>query len=132
MNLRERAVLDIKNQNLKNWALPVELIDPDGNKYDTDYESGETLQAVQILYDRRDLDPNTGETVIIHEPVIVIALSSLERIPAAGEKWGIKFPLDPTDPDTLSYYLFTGDRAPEGGNSLGFIRIYPFKVEQSE
>ena len=131
MNLRERAVIDVKNQNLKNWALPIILQDPDGNTYDTDNETGEELKAIQILYDSTSQNPDTGDIIIVHEPVITIARSSLSRIPIPGETWHIKFPLDPTDEDTLSNYTFIPDRSSEGGNSLGFIRIYPLKLVQS-
>ena len=131
MSLRTRAIADLKTQNLRDWPLPVILRSPDGVTYSTDAETGDTLQAVQILYDRRVLNPDTGEEVVVHEPIVVLARSSLARIPAEGENWQIRFPLDPTDPDTLSDYVFTPDRAVEGGNSLGLIRIYPQKLEQS-
>jgi hypothetical protein len=131
MSLRARAITDLKNQNLRDWPLPVILRSPDGVTYDMDAETGEQLQAVQVLYDRRSQQPDTGETIIVHEPIVILARSSLARIPAAGENWQIRFPLDPTDPDTLSDYVFTPDRAAEGGNSLGLIRVYPQKVEQS-
>ena len=131
MNLRERAVIDAKSQNLKNWALPIELIDPDGIVYNIDNETGEILKALQILYDRRSVNPDTGEIVIVHEPVVTVARSSLSRIPKSDENWYIKFPEDPTDPDTLTGYVFTPDRALEGGNSLGIMRIYPQEIEQS-
>ena len=130
-NIRTRAINDLKKQNLKNWSLPIILQDPDGNTYDKDNETGEDLKAVQILYDRIVENPDTGESITVNEPVIVIARSSLLVIPQPGETWSIKFPLDPTDEDTLSNYAFTPDRSIEGGGSLGFIRIYPIKLVQS-
>lgn len=131
MNLRAQAVIDVKTQNLKNWSLPIVLIDPDGNKYNTDNETAETLKAIQILYDYRRENPDTGEPMTVKEPVVVLALSSLSRIPQPGEKWIIEIPLDPSDPDTLSTFFFSSDRSPEGGASLGFIRLYPQKAAQS-
>ena len=130
-NLRTRAINDVKKQNLKNWSLPIILQDPDGITYDKDNETGEELKAIQILYDRRVENPDTGEIVIIHEPIITIASASLLRIPEPGEKWSIRFPLDPKEPDTLSNFVFTPDRSIEGGNSLGFIRIYPQRLIQT-
>ena len=130
-NLRTRAIKDAKNQNIKNWSTPIELIDPDGIVYNTDNETGQPLRSLQTLYDRRDENPDTGEPITVHEPVISIARSSLSRIPQPGEKWSIKFPLDPTDETTLSNYVFDSDRSIGEGNSLGFIRIYPFKLVQS-
>ena len=130
-NLRTRAIKDLKNQNIKNWGTSVEFIDPDGIVYNTDNETGKPLRTLQTLYDRRDENPDTGEPITVHEPVIVQARSSLSRIPAPGEQWSIRFPLDPTDENTLSNYVFNSDRSMGEGNSLGFIRIYPFRLVQS-
>ena len=130
MNLRQRTIIDMKTQNLKNWSMPITLIDPNGIKYDTDNETGEDLKAIQILYDYQVENPDTGVPMTIKEPVVVIALSSLSRVPQPGERWIINIPLSPSDPYTLSPYMITADRPPEGGESLGFIRIYPEKADQ--
>ncbi|HUX61451.1 MAG TPA: hypothetical protein VMV32_09090 [Ignavibacteriaceae bacterium] len=130
-NLRTRAITDLKKQNTKNWSTPVIYQDPDGIIYNIDNETGEELRTLQTLYDRRVENPDTGEAMTVHEPVIVQARSSLSRIPAPGEKWSIKFPLDPMDETVLSNYVFTPDRSIEGGSSLGFFRIYPIKLVQS-
>lgn len=130
-NLRTRAIADVKKQNIKNWSTPIELIDPDGIVYNTDNETGLQLRSIQTLYDRRDENPDTGEPITVHEPVISIARASLSRIPIPGENWSIKFPLDPTDENTLSNYAFMPDRSMGEGNSLGFFRVYPIKLVQS-
>ena len=130
-NLRTRAITDLKKQSTKNWSTPVIFIDPDGIIYDKDNDTGEELRTLQTLYDRRVENPDTGEAMTIHEPVIVQARSSLSRIPQPGETWSIKFPLDPMEENTLSNYVFTPDRSIEGGSSLGFFRIYPIKLVQS-
>lgn len=131
-NLRQLAVKDIKSQNLKDWSLPVIIIDPNGNIQDTDNETGKPLKAVQILYDYLKVNPSTGMETLVNEPVIVMMRNSLSRIPLPGENWQIKFPLDPEKPYTLSEdYFLSGDKSPEGGQSLGFIRFYPGKAIQS-
>jgi hypothetical protein len=131
-NLRELAVSDVKSLNTKDWGLQVELTDPAGIRYTTDAETGETLKAIQVLYDYRKFNPETGEEIIVHEPIVIMALGSLSRVPVAGEKWQIKFPIDPANPAVLSDdYVLSELRAPEGGQSLGYIRLYPHKVKQS-
>lgn len=128
--LRTRAIADMKRLNLRDWSDIVELTDPDGNRYTTDNETGETLKAVQILYDYRRVNPMTGEEIIVNEPVVTMALSSLARVPQAGETWFIKIPTE-TGSTTLENFLLTPDRSPEGGKSLGFIRLYPIKAGQA-
>ena len=131
MNLRERAIKDSKKQNLKNWGLPIVLIDPDGNTYNTDAETDEQLMALQILYDYKRINPETGEEVTINEPIVTIALSSLSRIPQSGEKWIINMPADPSEVTQYETFIHSSTRAVEGGRSLGFIRLYPQKAKQS-
>lgn len=130
MNLRELAVTDVKNLNTADWALKIELTDPDGNRYTTDNETGEVLKAIQILYDYRKIDPDTGEEITINEPVVTVARGALSRVPAPGERWFIKLPIDPSDTATLEDFVLSPTRAPEGGRSLGFIRLYPQRVKQ--
>jgi hypothetical protein len=130
-NLRELAAADLKTQNLNDWSLPIILIAPDGELINTDNETGEVLKAVQILYDRRKLDPATGEEITVHEPIISVTKSSLSRIPIPGEKWIIKIPISPREGAALETRQISGDRSIESGDSLDFIRLYPGKVIQS-
>ena len=133
-NLRELAVSDLRELNLKDWSGRVNLISPDGTRYETDAVSGEALRAIQILYDYRKMSPETGEDITVNEPVVSIALASLTRVPVAGEKWFIQIPEDPADQSdnpTFMELVLSPVRAPEGGKSLGFIRLYPTKAKQS-
>lgn len=130
MSLRTRAIDDMKRLNLRDWSDIVELTDPDGIKYDTDNVTGEILKAVQILYDFQKFDPNTGEMVTVNEPVVSMARSSLARVPEAGERWHIRIPID-TGSTTLVDFVLSATRPPEGGRSLGFIRLYPQKAKQT-
>ena len=128
---QRKDIIQYEIQVSVDWGLPVELTDPDGKEYKTDDETGNTLQAVQILYDYRKFDPETGQEIIVHEPIVIMAKSSLERVPVSGENWHIRFPVDPASPNTLSDFVLSKVRAPEGGDSLGYIRLYPHKAEQS-
>lgn len=129
MNLRARVQADMKRLNLRDWSSVVEFTSPDGNKYNTDNETGETLKAIQVLYDYRRLNPETGEWLTVNEPVVVMARTSLARIPEAGERWHLRVQLDPNS-DDLTDFILSEVRAPEGGRSVGFIRFYPTKAKQ--
>lgn len=136
LNLREQVEKDL-NISLENggWGLPVELTGPDGTEIKTSANSPDPQNPLtlmgQVLYTTLRVNPATGEEMVANEPVIVLRRSSLSRIPENGEKWLIKFPKDPSLTATLENYVFTADLAAEGGRSIGFIRFYPTKVEQS-
>jgi hypothetical protein len=118
-----------------DYGLPVELTGPDGEEITTsansvDPQNPEPLYG-QVLYTTTRMNPDTGEEMVVNEPVVVLRRSSLSRIPEPGENWFVRFPKDPDRTAELSDFAFTPDRAPEGGRSIGFIRLYPHKAEQS-
>ena len=130
MNLREHVATDgLKLSMEGNFGLPVVLIDPDGATIDTN-EDDDTLKG-QVLYDRIAEDPETGDEIVINEVQISIRKTALSRVPKKGETWKIAFPLDPSDPDTLTTHLLSKNRAPIGGSSVGFVKLFPGDVDQS-
>jgi hypothetical protein len=133
-NLRVLAKDDTRELNTADWGLPVKLTDPDGVEYTTDAITGGQLTAVQILYDYKQFSPATGEDKLMNEPIVVMHRASLSRVPQPGETWYMSFPVDP-DPDTpeaqWGKFILSPTRAPEGGRSLGVIRLYPRKAVQS-
>jgi len=130
LNLRERSEQDLKFSLEGEWALPVVLIDPDGNKLDTNQNTGEPLTG-QVLYDSVKDNPQTGAPVVTNKPVVTLRRSSLSRTPEAGEKWFVQIPVDPSTTATLESFQLDKERPPEGGRSIGFIRIYLRRVKQS-
>ncbi len=104
-----------------DFALPAIITTPDG--------ASQTVQA-QILYDRTGEDPQTGETVYVTEPVVVVRRSSLDPLPSPGDKLVIQIPATPdATADTETYYCF--DQSFRGGRSLGLVRFYLTKTEQA-
>lgn len=129
--LRARAERDLSRSLEGDWGVPVELITPDGVKISTSANTGESLMG-QVLYEQIKVNPDTGEDIVVDEPVITLRRSSLSRIPAYGERWIIRFPVDPSEGATMISHFFSTDRSPEGGRSLGIIRIMPSQAVQLE
>lgn len=120
-NLRERAESDLQYTLEGHFALPIELTGPDGIKLNV---------TGQILSDTIKQNPDTGETIIVNNPVLAIRRKSLSQIPQPGETWFVRIPLDPDPSAELADFVIDSDHAPEGGRSLGFIRLYLRKAEQ--
>ena len=129
VNLREQAEQDLGESLEGEWGLPVVLIDPEGVKYETSANDPTMPLVGQVLYGKREFNPDTGQDVFINTPVITLRVSSLARVPQNGEKWGIKIPVTPSTTAPLVDFIFSG-RPLEGGASIGFIRIYPQKAAQ--
>ena len=125
-NLRERAESDLKSSLEKEWALPVQLSGPDGVEDGVD-----SLLVGQVLYDYVKISPETGEEMTVNKPVVTLRRSSLTRVPEPGENWSVKIPIDPSTTATLQNFVLDKARPPEGGRSIGFIRLYLTKAEQS-
>jgi len=130
INARELVESDLKYTLEGEWGLPVELVDPDGNTYTTS-ANDPTLDLVgQVMYDTTRMDPDTGNIIVINNPVVSLRRTSLARIPQAGESWIVRIPIRPEyNAPKESYYL--GDLPPEGGASIGFIRLYLTKAQQT-
>lgn len=129
VNLREKAEQDLEVTLEGAFSLPVILIAPDGETIDTSENTGDPLTG-QVLYDTVMTDPTTGEQIIINEPIVSLRRSSLSRVPIAGEKWSVKIPIDPSTTGTMITHIIDATKSPEGGRSIGFIRLYLKKAAQ--
>jgi hypothetical protein len=121
-NLRALAERHLAVTLEGQWAIEVDLIGPAGVK-----QLG--LKA-QVLYDRTEHNPSTGQPVIVNEPVVVLRYSSLTVVPKTSEKWLISMPVSPDEGAAKEDFVLDPSRAIEGGRSIGFIRLYPKKVRQ--
>ena len=61
---------------------------------------------------------------------MTINLEDLERIPEDGENWALFLPSNPLDPSTKDMAC-TYERPPTVNESIGFIKIFCVKLEQS-
>lgn len=130
VNLREKIEQDLGVTLEGAFSLPVSLIAPDGTIQSTKKGDRDTDLTGQILYDTVVEDPVTGGRVVINEPIVTLRRSSLIRVPEARETWSVKIPLDPNDPGTLTTFILDPTKSPEGGRSIGFIRLYLKKAVQ--
>lgn len=130
MNIRARSEQLLARSLEGSFGLPVILVGPDGRTYDTRVSDGRQLKG-QILFDYVDADSGTGMTFVVHAPVVTLRRSSLERVPAPGEKWLVRIPMSNDPYAEIVTHALSPDRAPEGGDSVGLIRLYLQAVEQS-
>ena len=128
-SLRAKIEADLKHTLEGDFALPVVLIDPDGQTISQGID-GRPLCG-QVLYDTVKVNPETGEDFIVNNPVVTLRRSSLSRVPLAGEVWLVKIPLNPLHPEELAPFLVDPTRPPEGGRSIGFVKLYLRKADQS-
>jgi len=130
MNLRERVESDLSLSLEGQWGLPVTLLSPDG-VLQTLKKGATTPLLGQVLYDTLRINPETGEEMVVSVPVVALRRSSLDRIPLAGENWIVAIPEAPSLTATMRQYALSPTRPPEGGASVGFIRLYLQQLEES-
>lgn len=131
-NLRAQIEADLHESLEDEWGMPVELTSPEGQTQRYSMNNPSELLKGQVLYFSRQENPATGEMMIVNQPVVTLRISSLIREPLAGEKWYMKFPKSPQEGAPMLSWVFTPTKAPEHGTDIGFIRIYPQRVTQSE
>lgn len=110
-----------------DYGQSIALIAPDGAKYSKSAHDPTADLMGQVLYDSIS-ETEDGVQVIDHNPVVSLRRSSLERIPAPNEKWGVEIPTGPRDNAPRETFIL--ERASEDGGSIGFIRLYLRKAEQ--
>lgn len=128
----QRAIIesDLRETLEGDFGLPVELIAPDGTKQLYSANDPTELLQGQILYDSIIQDPNTGLDVVVHKPVVSLRRSSLTTVPDAtpGQNWAVRIPLEPSV--SAPKMTFRIGRVTEGGDSIGFVRLYLERIEQ--
>ena len=129
-NLRQKAESDLQSTLEREYKIPVILIDPDGVTYDTSENDGLPLGG-QVLSDSISFNPETGDQIISPNPIVTLRRSSLTRVPAPGETWIVKIPTSPVEGASVEDFVIDPTRSPEGGRSIGFIRLYLRRAEQS-
>lgn len=128
--MRERVERDLGLSLEGPWGLPVTLLSPDG-VLQTLKKGATTPLLGQVLYDTLRMNPETGEEVVVSVPVVALRRSSLDRVPAAGENWIVSIPEAPSMTAAMRQYVLSSTKPPEGGLSVGFIRLYLQQVEES-
>jgi len=127
MSLLTRFKKDLVEIIDKDWGEPVILIGPDGHKQ-TQTADDETKSLKGILSrESVNIDPGTGFEAVVPEPVLILRLGSLTRVPKASEKWSVQAPPTPGS-ETLQSYTLSGP--PEEGSTIGYINLPLRKVVQ--
>lgn len=120
-NIRELIETDLGTTIEGDFALPVELVAPDGSE--------QTLTG-DVRYDTVTADPETGMEIITNEPNVSLRRSSLTKIPVDGENWVVRIPTTPSTTDALEDFFLSKVRPQGGGRSIGFIKLYLTKAVQ--
>lgn len=134
-NLREKIERDLE-QSLENYingfGLPVILISPDGEIQEFSANDPNTPRTIpltgRITFSRFDQDPTTGLPVRIDNPLVTLRISSLDRIPKAGENWVVKIPEKPQVDATKKTFFM--EIAPRSGDSFQWIQIPLTELQQ--
>lgn len=130
-NLRLTVERDLHETLEGEWKIPVELTSPDGVTQIYSLNNPTELLGGQVLYFTKSENPVTGEMMIVNQPVVTLRKSSLVRVPQDGEKWFLKMPIDPIENADYESFVFTETRSHEDGTDIGFIRIYPQRIDNS-
>jgi len=130
VNLRELVETDLDTTLEGEWGLPVTLISPDG-VIQTLKKNTTTRLAGQVLYDTVQQNPETGEIIMVDNPIVSLRRTSLDRIPQDGEKWVVQIPTTPSTTAALEDFVLSPTKAHGGGGSIGYIKLYLTRVNQS-
>lgn len=131
MNLRAQVEQDLEFTLEGDWGLSVELTDPTGKEHTKSFNNPTEDLKGQVLWDTIVQNPDTGLENISNKPVLTLRRTSLEVVPSDSDfrKWSVKIPRSPVVGAPLDNYKI--GKPPEGGRSIGFIRLNLMRAEQS-
>jgi len=128
-NLRQTMEADLKDTLEGEFKVNVELTSPDGITQKYSLNDPTKLLGGQVLYFSKKIDPTTGEMIIVNNSVVSLRISSLVRVPVAGEKWFIKIPISSVAGAEMMPFFFGMDKSLENNSDIGFIKIYPQRLQ---
>jgi len=132
INLREQIVKEVEfTIHESGWELPIKLITPSGEILNNNARTGEQLTG-QVIYPALVNSADTGLDLIQKKKCVSLARSSLSQIPTALDysRWICFIPETPSVSATLVPHAI--EVPTQGGESLGFIRLYLTDAIQSE
>lgn len=122
MNIRALAEQHLGESLEGGFGIEVILTGPDGKQ--------QTVKG-QVLYSYKIQSPVTGEDVIVNKPVVILRVSTLNTVPKSSEQWLIQMPVSPLVGAAKEEFLLDKGKAVESEASIGFIKLYPKKVDQT-
>ena len=130
-NLRAAIEKDLGDSLEGEFKIEVELTAPNGQTQIYSKNNPTAKLGGQVLYYTHIENPTTGEQIVVNEPVLSLRISSLNIVPKSGETWHIKMPTSPVAGAVKKDFVFTATRAIESGTDIGFIKIYPQRINST-
>lgn len=129
-NLRQHIATKGIKLIISRVGMPTELINPAGELITTTADDGILLKS-EVLYDTEEIDPETGDLIIVGKTQVTFARIELAVLPAPGETWGIRIPINPAFPTVLKTFTLGPGRAPEDGQTIGYAKYFLKELEQT-
>lgn len=130
--LREIIEKDLAETIEGDFGLPVELLSPTAGTWQTKSKNDPDLDLqASIMYETVIATPDMDGEMVAHKPFVSLRRSSLDEVPTPlnYENWVVRIPIRPSE--TASKVSYRIHRPPEGGETIGFIRLYLELIEQS-
>ena len=126
-SVRSLAEQDLSQVIEGEFAIPVALISPDGERIDKAV-SGKALGG-RVLWSHKEISPETGEPYIVHSPVVMLRESSLPRVPKSGEAWGVIIPEKPQIGAPWKHYLTDEAGIVRPNRNMGTVTLFLVEPE---
>ena len=122
--------LDLQRTALKkirdDWWIPIQLTAPGGVVYEFAKGTDDELLLGDVRKESNEFDPELGGKIAVKKLSITIRIDDLTRIPTENEEWFIEYPDNLLNHDyTFVKAAFNSDNVDVGGDSQGWIKIFP-------
>jgi hypothetical protein len=127
-NLRSLVEKDLSQTIEAEFSTPVILVSPTTGERIDKTTDGRRLCG-RVLWSHKEIDPATGEPVIVPTPVVTLRTSSLPQVPKSGEVWAVIIPESVQENAPLKNYVTDQSGIVEDAKNFGFINLFLVETE---
>jgi len=129
-NLRSLLEKDLGQTLEKEFSTPVVLISPQGKRIEKTVD--DRPLCGRVLWSHKDINPETGEPIIVPTPVVTLRTSSLSQVPKSGEVWAVIIPESVQENAPLKNYVTDVSGIVEDVKNFGYVNLFLVETEDKE
>ena len=112
---------DLKDTIEGEFGVTAIIVYADGTEQTKSVNDPTLDLKAQVRYFSQEMNPETGEIVVVQKATANFRRTSLDQIPEAGETVYIRIPISPQVGAVVKEFVATATRSPEGNTDIGTI-----------
>lgn len=130
-NLLSVMESDLRETIEGEFGVTAIIVYADGTEQTKSVNDPTTDLKAQVRYFSQEMNPETGEIVVVNKAFANFRRTSLDQIPEAGENIYIRIPISPQVGAPIESFVATATKSPNSVTDMGTIKFELQKAVQS-